>query len=113
MLRGRFWGQDHHWSSGSSAEGGFSFGGGAGPALPGEAVPACRPPEGAPEEVARAIQANEAAVREVLQLRHISLASSGVGEAEPDVDPDYLCPICLVRALETQKALLPPAHPGP
>ena len=75
-------------------------GGLPGPALPGEAVPACTPPQGAPPEVARAIQANEAAVREVLQLRHISLASSGVGDAEDEVDPDYLCPICLVRVLK-------------
>ena len=75
------------------------LGGVPGPALPGEAVPACAPPRGAPAEVAQAIQANEAAMREVLQLRNISLASSGVGGAgEGDVDPDYICPICLVRA---------------
>ncbi len=48
-------------------------------------------------ERARAQAANEAAMRDVLELRHLSLASSGVGTGEEDVDPDYTCPICLVR----------------
>ena len=39
-------------------------------------------------------------MREVLQLRKISLASSGVDNNEGEVDPDYVCPICLVRQRE-------------
>ena len=56
------------------------------------------PREGASEEVAKAMAANEAAMRDVLQLRHLSLASSGLGDQETDVDPEYTCPICLVCA---------------
>ena len=52
---------------------------------------------GASEEVAQAVHANEAAMREVLQLSRVSVASSGTGSnGEPDVDMEYQCPICLV-----------------
>lgn len=39
---------------------------------------------------------NEAAVREVLQLNRVSVASSGLSTDE-EIDPDHQCPICLVR----------------
>ena len=64
---------------------------GAAPPPPG------REQHGASEEVAQAVHANEAAMREVLQLSRVSVASSGTGSnGEPDVDMEYQCPICLV-----------------
>ena len=61
---------------------------------PGLAEP--RPPEGASEEVRKAFSANTAGINDVLELRHISIASSHMADA--DVDPEYACPICLVSA---------------
>jgi hypothetical protein len=54
-------------------------------------------PEGASAEVASAVSANEAAMREVLQLSRVSVASSAL-TSEEEVDPEYQCPICLVNA---------------
>ena len=45
-------------------------------------------------------------MRDVLDLRHISLVSSGVGDGE--VDPEYVCPVCLVRAHASQNTWLSP-----
>ena len=56
-----------------------------------------RAPEGASEEVKKAFSANTAGINDVLELRHISIASSHM--ADDDVDPEYVCPICLVSAL--------------
>ncbi len=56
------------------------------------------PPEGASEEVKKAFSANTAGLNDVLELRHISIASSHM--ADDDVDPEYVCPICLVSAPE-------------
>lgn len=48
--------------------------------------------------VAQAVHANEAAMRKELELSRFSLASSGTGSTEEvEVDPEYQCPICLVR----------------
>ncbi len=63
-----------------------------------------RPPEGASEEVKKAFSANTAGINDVLELRHISIASSHM--ADDDVDPEYVCPICLVSALCLAKILL-------
>ncbi|CAL5224097.1 g6726 [Coccomyxa viridis] len=52
-----------------------------------------RPPEGASEEVKKAFSANTAGINDILELRHISIASSHM--ADDDVDPEYVCPICL------------------
>lgn len=54
-------------------------------------------------EVEAAVRANEALVRESLMLRHLSLASSGVDEATENVDNEYMCPICLVRARHMER----------
>lgn len=55
-----------------------------------------RIPEGASEEVKKAILANNAGINDVLDLRNISIGSSHMADA--DVDPEYTCPICLVSA---------------
>lgn len=52
---------------------------------------------GASDLVAQAVHANEAAMRKDLQLSRVSMASSGTGSTEIDIDPEYQCPICLVR----------------
>ncbi len=49
-------------------------------------------------EVAAAVEANEAMVREALELRHVSVASSGLDDGTENVDNDHTCPICLVSA---------------
>lgn len=51
---------------------------------------------GKPLEVLAAVEANEAMVCESLQLGHLSLASSGVGDGTEHLDNDHMCPICLV-----------------
>ena len=63
-----------------------------------------RPPEGASEEVKKAFSANTAGINDILELRHISIASSHM--ADDDVDPEYVCPICLVSALCLAEILL-------
>ena len=55
-----------------------------------------RAPSDAPSDVARAVSATERAICEELRLGRVSVASSGLGSQE-DVDPEYQCPICLVR----------------
>ncbi len=50
----------------------------------------------APSEVARAVSATERAICEELRLGKVSVASSGLGNQEENVDPEYQCPICLV-----------------
>ena len=50
----------------------------------------------APSEVARAVSATERAICEELRLSKVSVASSGLGNQEENVDPEYQCPICLV-----------------
>ena len=42
------------------------------------------------------MSATERAICEELRLGRVSVASSGLGSQE-DVDPEYQCPICLVR----------------
>ncbi|CAL8465639.1 g5175 [Coccomyxa elongata] len=54
--------------------------------------PSC---DGKPAEVAAAVEANEAMVREALELRHLSVASSGLDDGTENVDSDHTCPICL------------------
>ena len=49
-----------------------------------------------------ALEANEALVQDSLQLRHLSLTSSGLGDGTEHVDNDYMCPICLVSALHLE-----------
>ncbi len=62
--------------------------------------PVPEPLQGASDAVVQAVHANEAAMREVLQLSRVSMASSGTGSnGEPDVDMEYQCPICLVGTL--------------
>jgi len=56
------------------------------------AEPKC--PDGASEEVKKAFAANTAGINDVLDLRNISIGSSHMADA--DVDPEYVCPICLV-----------------
>ena len=55
-------------------------------------------PEGASEEVKKAFASNTATLNEVLDLRNISIGSSHMADA--DVDPEYVCPICLVSLPE-------------
>ncbi|KAK9918914.1 hypothetical protein WJX75_008012 [Coccomyxa subellipsoidea] len=59
------------------------------------AAPAAASSEGKPLEVFAALEANEALVQDSLQLRHLSLTSSGLGDGTEHVDNDYMCPICL------------------
>ena len=40
---------------------------------------------------------------QVLRLSRVSMASSGVASCE-EVDPDYQCPICLVRIRQGNSA---------
>ena len=54
-----------------------------------------QPPKGATEELKKAFSANNATMIDVLDLRNISINSSHMADA--DVDPEYACPICLVR----------------
>ena len=54
-----------------------------------------QPPKGATDEMKKAFSANNATLVDVLDLRHISINSSHMADA--DVDPEYVCPICLVR----------------
>lgn len=54
--------------------------------------------KGASNVVAQAVLANEAAMRKELQLSRFSMASSGTSSTEEmEIDPEYQCPICLVR----------------
>ena len=70
------------WSEGSAS------------AVAGE-VRLAQPPKGATEELKKAFLANNATMIDVLDLRNISINSSHMADA--DVDPEYVCPICLVR----------------
>jgi hypothetical protein len=46
---------------------------------------------------AAALAANESQLRDMLRLSRVSMASSGVDSCE-DVDPELMCPICMVCA---------------
>ena len=58
---------------------------------------------GATEELKKAFSANNATMIDVLDLRNISINSSHMADA--DVDPEYACPICLVRLPRTPHTL--------